>query len=190
MIQETSRALYGVWLFARLDPTAEALFGNSLAAARRSFVVAVIMAPLFALQAFIDFDGTPLADPWIYGVVQALSYVILWTAWPVLMATLAPALGRADRYGVYIAASNWFVLAEFAILFPLTILESASLLPEAAVAEAQQMIQIGLMLYEWFIARNTLKISATMAAALVLIEFLLTVLIAVSARALLQGGPP
>lgn len=182
MIGEVSRALCGVWRFVQLDPVAGAYFGSSLAAARRSFVVAALVAPLFVLQAFIDFDALPDADPWVYVVVQVASYVIMWTAWPVLLASLAPQIGCAERYGAYIAASNWFVLVEFALLFPITAFEALSFLPDLVVAQAQLAVEVGVLFYGWFIAKNILKVSSIMAVALVMIEFLLMVLIALVAH--------
>ncbi len=175
---DVSRALHGVWRIALLDGKAEGFFDNTPAGASRSFVMALVVLPLFALQSYLDFGAAPRSGPWEYAVVLAVSYVILWTAWPVVMASLAPVLGCSGRYCLYIAASNWFVLAEFVLLFPLTVLEGLSALSATALLEAQQTIQIVLMLYEWFVAKNTLAVSAATAATLVLIHFLLTVLLA------------
>ncbi len=101
---------------------------------------------------------------------HGLIYIIGWLYWPLLAFYVAQALGRAERYMVYIVAYNW------ARLVQLFLIAAASLLGPGILGDAGSfLVMITLFLgvfYEWSVARLALSLSGMQAAGVVLIDMI------------------
>lgn len=185
---EVIKDIFIAWRLFRWDRNAVALIDDSREDALRSFWCAVVILPLvfanWALQA-----ATPDNAPGSFGVlvergglgrtltVQAIFYVIRWTAWPVLMHWLAAYLGSGRYFLRYLVAYNWSA----AIVAVLTLAYAVVNYSGVLAGEAMVLVSLGILsvmwAYHWFILRSTLEVNGALAAVLVAAHFLVSVII-------------
>ncbi|MCU0838400.1 MAG: hypothetical protein MUE49_06725 [Rhodospirillales bacterium] len=175
---EIARALFGVWRIVHFDRRALGFFDLSTAGALRSFTAAVLVAPIFATLTALRFDSTATtASPGRYTLVEAISYVIAWTMYPVIMESLTRSLGCRARFPAYLCVYNWTMVLQNTVVMVLALLGTLRLLPADAVAIlgfAVLAITAGLL---WFIARLTLGVPSWTAVGFVFLDLLVSVLI-------------
>ncbi|MDX2221552.1 MAG: hypothetical protein SFV21_02320 [Rhodospirillaceae bacterium] len=176
--RQMAAALTGLWLVLKLEPAGLAFFERNLAGFWRSYVAALILAPLNLLHVVLDFPraGETLAfTPYL--ITQALAYVLSWTAYPFAMLYVLNLLDREARFFEYMVPYNWFQLAVGLVVFPISLLFDVGLL-SAPGAAFLQLLTLGLfMSYATFLARLTLNIVLSSAFALVVFDILLNLLI-------------
>ena len=175
--QDFAAAMTGVRGLLRLDARALSLFDGSHDGFWKSFWAAAILAPLVALgvaRAVVEHPPESLPR---YLAFQVIAYALDWLAYPFAMVWIADHLGRRDRYYGYIAAYNWFQIAETVASTALVLLGMTGVVPEDVETFLFLILQ-GLFLgYDWFIARNALAIEGGTAAMLVAIDLLLGLII-------------
>jgi hypothetical protein len=102
--------------------------------------------------------------------------VIAWVGFPLAMLPLARALDREGRYLGFMVAYNWSqILQSAAFLFVLGI--AASGVPLALGEALLTVAALVLLLYEWYIARVALEVSRLAAAAVVVLDLLVSMLV-------------
>lgn len=175
---QLAAALTGLWLILKLDPAGLAFFERTPAGFWRSYVAALILAPLNLLHVVLDFpraDETLTLTPYL--IVQALSYVLSWTAYPFAMLYVLRLLDREERFLAYLVPYNWFQLAVGLVVFPISLLFDVGLLSPPGAAFLQ-LLTLGLfMSYATFLARLALNIALSSAFALVVFDILLNLFI-------------
>ena len=176
--QELVAALYGAYRLARRDPRGLGFFEDSVPAFWRSFAAAVIIAPLYALFLIVAFtsEGTAIGGV-RYGVVQAISYVIGWTAFPLAAFYVCQLLDCEHRFVRYIVAYNWS-----AVLWnPPQILIALLAVSGAVSAGTGQFLSLMalllILIYTWFIARTALDVGGIAAVGVVMVDLVLSVLV-------------
>jgi len=175
---ETNNALYGVYRLARLDPGGMDFFRNTPGAFWRSFRVALVIAPFYAGLLIMRYAmGEVSTPPLRFIAVESISFAISWLAFPVIIEPLTRALGRQDKFIRFIIAYNWVGLLQNMLYLPLAMLSVTAALPEGSVGFIGLIVLTVIMSYTWFIARTALEISAGQAAAIVAIDFTLSLLI-------------
>src|SRR5262245_44712329 len=103
-----ARGIAGAWRLARLDPGGFRYFDLSEEGFWKSFQAALVAAPLFIVLILLRTEDHPLsADPLRAIFIEAIGYVVGWTAYPLAAWYLASALGKGQRYIAYIIAYNW-----------------------------------------------------------------------------------
>jgi hypothetical protein len=176
-IRELVASLYGTYRLARFDPQGLGFFDSSPAGARRSFFAAAIVAPFYALMLAAGPAGGGDVDPVRFGIVEGIAYVLSWVAYPVLVEWLTRVLGRRERFEAYLAAYNWSMVLQNAVVFPITMLVGLGVLP----LQVGQLLWFGVfllvLLYVGFIVRAALEVTPVTAAGLVLLDVLLSALI-------------
>jgi hypothetical protein len=111
-----------------------------------------------------------------------LTFAIGWTGFALISHHVAGALGRAQRWPGYIAIWNWCNVVQYALLLLASI--PVLLHAPAPVSEAAELITVGWALWlEWFATRLALDLDPIQAAALVIIDFALGLVLAA-----LSGG--
>lgn len=184
--RELVASLYGAYRLARLDPRGLDFFDSSPAGARRSFFAAAIIAPFYALTLAVGRPDGGDIDALRFGVVEGIAYVLSWVAYPVLVEWLTRLLGCRERFEAYLAAYNWSMVLQNAVVFPITILAGIGVLPP----QIGQVLWFGvfllILLYVGFIARAALEVTPATAAGLVLLDVLSSALIDGIAGALYQ----
>ena len=174
---EFSAALHGVRGLVRFDAKALAFFNATHDGFWRSFWAAAILAPFAAItvarQAVLD----PPDSLWRFIAFEVIGYVMGWLAFPLVMVRVADLLGRRDRYFHYMVALNWFHLVEIAFAGPVLVLGLLGIIPPIGEEVLSLFVFAALLGYEWFIAKHGLKVEGPTAAALVIIDLLLSILI-------------
>ena len=110
-VADILRACYGMVYLVRRHPDAERMFDATPAGFWRSLFAAVICLPAHAV---VVASGVVYSGERGYGFRDGVSdlmvYVIIWLAYPVLIANVAVAIGRRDRFLPYIVPYNWLAI--------------------------------------------------------------------------------
>jgi len=179
-------ALYGASRLASFDVSGHDYFEDSADAFWQSFFAAVLIAPFYLLLLTIRFSGLPETAPFFsFIAIESIAYVIVWVAFPLLMASLAKILDRDSHYIRFIVAYNWAAVLQNGLYLPIAIMATSGLLA-AGTANALGLMALSLIVfYTWFITRTALEIPAGIAAGIVGLDFLLSILINTVATGLL-----
>lgn len=184
---EIARSVYGAWRLAHADPQGMAHFDATPEGFWRSFRVAFLLLPAYALLLWMELALPPpegsqpaVATGGIRLVaIELIAYAISWMAFPLAAHYLAAALGRQREYVGYIVAINWSAVLQTALLLPLAAVNVAGLLPSPVAELLSFAVLVALLAYGWFIARTALGIGGLAAAGLVAVDVLIAVLISV-----------
>lgn len=181
---EISAGIQGAWRLARRDPRGLEYFDASIQGYWRSFWAAVLLAPAFvALDMASQVFGTEPGARQI--LVQAISYVIDWTAFPLIMILVADNLDRWHQYMRYIVAYNWSSVVQMAILLPAAFV--ALLAPSHGSFMILQALTIVLLVYRAYVAHISLGVGLPTAGGIVLLDVLLAQLIKVIGDRMMVG---
>jgi hypothetical protein len=177
-LAETIRSIVAALRLARFDARGFGLLTADAEGAWRSFFAAVLALPIYVVRLWLDFaQTTPQPDPWRYGFVAGIAYVISWTAFPVVMERLTQLLQCRDRYFAYLTAYNWSLVVQYALWLPVMLAGDLGLLPDSA-AQLLLLATFGFVLaYAWFIARHGLALTPLNAVAVVSADLILSYLI-------------
>lgn len=174
MLRETLSSVYGVYRLARLDPGGLAYLDATPRGAIRSFQAAVLLLPFYAVvEALRLSDVGMTVAPLRLLAVEAVTYTVAWTAFPVIMITLTRVMGRWSRYCVFLTAYNWSSVVQVAVYFPIVVLARIGLFPEVAGEFLMLGVLMLLFAYEWYVIRTSLTIDGWLAAGLVFGDFIL-----------------
>jgi hypothetical protein len=184
-LAEIVRSTYGAWRLAHADPSGMSYFDATEEGFWRSFRVAILVAPAYALLVAFNYAGPPIdagAAPLSAGLprivaVEAIAYALNWIAYPLAAYYLAQALDREREYVGYIVAYNWSSVVQLALLVPVDAITTWELLPLPIALALWTASLLAVLAYAWFIAKTALKVTGLIAAALVAMGFLLEFLI-------------
>lgn len=185
-------ALYGAMRLVRLKTDAFRWFDASLDGFWRSFTAAALVLPLYVFSHLVE--GTadaapagamvPEVDPMRAFLLEAITYVIAWVAYPLLMVSITRIIDRERQFFRYMVAYNWFQVPKELLFFTLTILYATGMLPKEALQFVAMIAISGVLFYFWFIAKTGLETDGYTAAGLVLIDLTLSLVISgVASRA-------
>jgi len=173
---EVQLAVGGALRLAVGDRRGLGFFDVSIDGFWRSFHAAVLCYPLYLLLLAFRVSSahwTQSGVPTIL-VVESISFVISWTAFPLLILPLTRLFGRESRFLPFMVAYNWAQLPE-TVLFALVGLDGASgLMTPAAAAFAQLASAVAVLVYEWYIARVALLVTGAQATVVVILDVLLS----------------
>jgi hypothetical protein len=182
---EIVRSVYGMARLARLDPIGFEWLDRSVEGFWRSFRIAVLLLPAFALHVFYDLSDAEIAAslPRILAI-EGIYYIIAWTAFPVFVHPIAVALGREQRYVGYIVAINWSQVIQYGVLIPV---ETLIFLGQGGGIGTflGVVVFFALVFYLWFIAKTALDIPGTTAAGIVVLDILISQVNYLAARSML-----
>lgn len=181
--QEVLTGLFAAWRMLLRDARAIGLFDATPAGFWKSFFCAAVVLPAYLLVVILDQASAPVAASLGRLVlVEAITYVIVWTVWPVLMAQIVPLLDRRERYIRYVVAYNWASGPQTLIMLAAVLLAFADLFPAVLGVAVLALI----LVYQTFIARVALDIGLFQATALALSEFFLGRIVYAARTLLLQ----
>jgi hypothetical protein len=177
--REVRFALVGVLRLARGDRGGLSCFDRSIDGFWRSFRAAVIAYPLYLILLTMKVtvaEWQKSGGLWIVSV-ETIAYVIAWSAFPLIMVTVTRWLDRAHRFFDFMVPYNWSQLPQTA-LFALVGLEAESGVFGAPSGQTVEVVAaIAILVYEWYIARVALDITAVAAVLVVFVDLVLGVLI-------------
>ncbi|TVR99964.1 MAG: hypothetical protein EA406_01710 [Rhodospirillales bacterium] len=177
---EAATSLYGAWRLAHLDTGGMAYFNVSVTGFWRSFLAAVLVAPLFALLLSVVYPG--LEDPpdvARFASAESIGYVIAWVTYPLVMAWMTKRLGCWDRFIGYIVAYNWAAVLQNALFIPVNILWISGMIPPEAGFLVWLAAFAAILIYLWFIARTALGVAPLAASGIVALDILLSLLVSI-----------
>ncbi|HLI11986.1 MAG TPA: hypothetical protein VKY65_10340 [Alphaproteobacteria bacterium] len=176
-LREITYSLYGAYRLCRFDSGGLSYLNTTIEGFWRSFFSAVLIAPLHFLIVALGFDPTPAASLWRIIVIEALTYVILVFAYPVIVHSVCQLLDRRGRYVSYIVAYNWANVIQMALVFPVALLAASGLVPVAVTDVAQLAVTAVTLAMFWYIAKAALQVPGLTAAALVVIDVVLGLIV-------------
>lgn len=156
---------------AKRDPDAVDDIANTQGAFWYSFQAALISLPLMLVSVLIETG----ASPGVFGMLAEVAvFVVAWLLFPVVMLEIAPMIDRTQYYCRYIAASNWCSVLEDAVLTAIVLLRFLNIIPEAIGGLVFFVCVVWVFSFQFFVARNALKIDAGTAAMLIGVRLLLS----------------
>jgi hypothetical protein len=179
---ETAAALYGCAKILRWNADGLNYFNATLQGFWRSYIAALALAPIYAFLIFADFPSSrdlARAIP-----VEISAYVMGWVAYPLAMTRLAGFLGKGQRYFSYMVAYNWFRIVQSLALLPIALLSLLGLVSEAVAGALGSALLMAMLTYDWFLAREGLKLDGMAAAGLVVLDLVLSLFINALAKSL------
>ena len=170
-------ALYGAGRLARFDVSGHDYFEDSADAFWQSFFAAVLIAPFYFLMLYFrfdEFDEVPLLR---FFAIETIAYVIAWVAFPLFMASLVREIGAEKNYIRFIVAYNWSAVLQNAVFLPIEILALGGGLSAATANTLGLFALAWIIAYIWFVTRTALGVTGGIAAGIVGVDFLISVLI-------------
>ena len=178
---EAVRSIYGVWRLAHLDRKGMAFIDGTPGGAIRSFWAAVLVLPAFVVLELLQYGSSlgqlPLLR-WL--ILEALFYVIAWTAFPVILHLAAQSLNRSHRYCAALSAYNWSSVIQVGVFLPVAIGSALGLWPEGLAIMLSMVVFVLLLIYLGFVLSVALEVSRGTAAALVGVELFVTLVLSES----------
>jgi hypothetical protein len=196
--EEIVHSLIGAWRLARLDPQGMNQFDLSFTGFWHSFFAALLVAPGYAILVAQRFStstpNAPEAPPsvvafesqsgigWII-LVQAVSYLVSWAAFPVLAGVITWILNLSRNYVALIVAANWAAVIQICAFLIAVLLGAA--FPRGLASLIITVVTMGILFYQWFVTRTALQTTAGIALALVLANLLVNTAINLTADRLI-----
>jgi hypothetical protein len=177
-IQEISSSIYGAWRLARVDREGMNWFNHSIAGFWHSFFVAVLVAPLLAPVLVFRFIGS--TDEFDVGhtiASELISYGLGWIVFPIVALLVCRLMNLTEDYVSYIIAYNWSHIIPAALILPIVLSAILGLVPSDLVDFALLAVTFAVFGYRWFIARVALSADGLTAAALVVLEVIIDLLL-------------
>lgn len=188
-LRETSYALFGAWRLAHFDLQGTVYFDRSRQGALRSFWVAAILVPPYAVLVLLHLAEQPIAVSWAaLIVIHTLGYVIAWTAFPVAMSWVSRVLDRDQEFFGYLAMYNWAQVLTIVPVLAITAMRVGNTLPQSVMELLGLTVDLGILVYGWFIARAGLRIGPFSAIGIVALDVLLSQLIWEITDSVAAGG--
>lgn len=193
-LDEILNSLLGSYHLALRDTDGYRYFNNTAEGFWRSFAAILVIAPLILILSQIDIElQIQLAEERNEVVAPTIDYgrlivvmILEWIAFPVAMVFVARALDLSHRYAGYIIVYNWSsILITAALSVPMLLFWIGIAGPSATIA-LSFVLFLPVFYYRWFIALTALDTTSTIAVSLVILEFLLSLVIA-SASAVVFG---
>ncbi len=185
-MNEIRAALDGSWLLLRNRPEGMSFFDQSIHGFWRSFQVIFLLVPVFLLNGQSEkklFFAENLYHPDVFPnrafwTAQAFGLGIDWIALPLILAALAAPIGISHRYVPFIVARNWTSLLA-SIPFMITYMLYLLGLISSGIAILFSMTCIVVVLwYRFLVARIALQASTSLAIGIVVLDILLSLVIA------------
>ncbi len=196
MIGYIRRQLGAAWEMASFAGDPMERFDTGLAGFFRSFLAAVLCAPMMVLitagQRRLALEeviaGAPSATPpepltTAYVLIEAASYLVGWVAFPLAMILIAWLLAVSGRYVAYITAYNWCNCILVAVTTFAFLLFTAGLVSARAFEFMLLPILLFNVAYLWRVARLGLQVSVSAAAGIVVLDLLIAQFLAFASDA-------
>jgi len=172
---EVQLAVGGALKLARGDPRGLDFFDTSIDGFWRSFRAALISYPFFLILLAFRVSAAHWEESGTARIVaiETIGYVIAWVAFPLLVLPLTRWLGREDRFLTFMVAYNWSQVPQTALFVIVGADAASGLLPAGVTQIADFAAAVAVLLYEWYIARVALAVSASQAVSVVLLDLVL-----------------
>jgi hypothetical protein len=194
-LREIAAGLYGAYRLAHLDTGGMAWFDKTLSGFWKSFFAALLAAPLYALFTALNLPDDTAKEPLETAgrarvfLIEALTYVIGWVLFPLVMIRITDLLQRQQEYLRFIVAYNWAGVLQIAIFLPVAALTVSGLLPLAGGNFLSTIVLFAILYYQWFITRTALRVGVAAAVAIVCLDMALSILVTGISSIILHVSP-
>jgi len=180
-------ALRGLRRLARFDIGGLGYFDLSIEGFWRSFRVALLIAPFYALMIPYHLETLKPTVGWQHVMItEILAYIVSWLLYPLVAYEICRLIGRESEYPGYIVVYNWSTI----ILVGVEVLVWLPTFAGATTPETSQRLDFLVshiyLIYLWFIARGALRIHPLSAVGMVFTDYILTSVLAGIHDALLK----
>lgn len=176
-LNTATRALYGAYRLARLDPDGMKYFEISPNGFWHSFSAAIFVLPFYLATMLARWFIVPeTVSGWRFLAVEMIAYVIAWTAFPVLMILVVKAMDREPFYIRQIVAYNWAAVLQNVVYLPVVML---NLLGVSGIEPLSLMVLMLVLFYTWFVTKTALQISIFAAWSIVALDLLVSIVLSV-----------
>lgn len=185
---EVVYAINGISRLVRFDRGGLAYFDRSIQGFWRSFSVALLVAPGYALLILMDLEEIKPTVGWLQVIaILILFYIATWVIYPVIAYELCRWLKRADEFPAYMTVYNWSRMLLVGAHVFAWLPTFAGVTDRSFSQGLELVIYLLFHIYLWFIARESLRIDSVTAIGLVAVNFMmsriLTAALVVSLRA-------
>ncbi|MCX8100091.1 MAG: hypothetical protein N3D77_02505 [Geminicoccaceae bacterium] len=173
---EIRAGIEGALAILKREPAAMARFDLSLDGFFKSFTAMLLAAPAYALLVLqrLAHEPVDLAGPLLF-LLEALSYVLGWLAFPVAAAIVLRLLGQGRRFVPLVVAGNWAALLQVALLVGASL--AALALPEATGALLTTLAVLAALFYQWLVIKTALEAPGGIAAGFVVLDIASSMLV-------------
>ncbi|HEX3861239.1 MAG TPA: hypothetical protein VHY35_06055 [Stellaceae bacterium] len=173
---EVQLAVGGALRLACGDRRGLGFFDASLDGFWRSYRAGAICYPFFLLLLILstttqEWDDTGIAT---IVIVKSIAYLIAWVAFPLIILPLTEWLRRKERFLSFMVVYNWSQIPQMALSVLVALDGASGLLAPSSAQLAGLGAYIAELVYEWYIARVTLAVTAAQAMLIVIIDALLS----------------
>lgn len=192
---EISRSVTGVWQAFLGRPDADRYFDTSYAGFWRSFQVIAVIAPLYAIVFVSAYHAIQADEPAVaiaqadYFWLKAATVALDWVALPIVLALTARFLGISRTYAAFVVVRNWSALPVAALLAVIAGLDLVSAELAPLLGWIQLLTIAAAIRLMYVIARRFLEVDFTLAVAVVVFDFALSIFISAAIN-LAAGLPP
>lgn len=184
-VSEITAALQGAIRLAQLDATGLRYFERTVGGFWRSFFAAVMVAPVRVVLVLWSGE-VPAGTGALRAIaVETIAYAVSWLVYPFAMLLVVDVLRRRERFFDYMVPYNWANVPAAGLF--LIVGAVGTVLPDRLYLFVSLMAFLSVLIYQWFIARVGLVVSASAAVALVLLDLVLYFAIAQVTQRLLAA---
>jgi len=175
---EISRSIFGAWILARFNSSGLNFFDNTVDGFWRSFWAAAIVLPASAILLTLDNSGYTIGvSAGTAFFIHSIGYVIDWVAFPFVMFYVAQMFNRDQWYCRYIAAFNWSAVLQITLMLVVGLIAASSMVPSVIGGWAIAIALVFILAYKGFIAHVALQTTWMGAAAIVFLDFCLSLML-------------
>jgi hypothetical protein len=168
---EIGYAVRGLWRLLQFDPSGLEYFDRTIAGFWRSFRVALLIAPLYAIlipQRLEDIQPTVGWQQVM--VIEILTYIVSWLLYPTIAYEICRLMKRTDEYVGFIVVYNWSSILGVALSLAVAAAITGGV-PRGLCSLLLYLGYGGLLFYTWFISRLALNIDGMTATIFPILEF-------------------
>jgi hypothetical protein len=191
---EIARSLSGSWALVQNRPDAMRHFDVSLDGFWRSFQAIILIAPIYALTAMADrraMLSDAIADETFsdsaFITAKAITLGLDWITLPIILAVVAGPLGIQRGYTAYVVARNWTTVLLILPFAAIALIEMIGLISIEIAALLTFVALAAVFRVSYVVARRALNTGMDIAVGIVVLDFLVSVAIAVTIDRLLLG---
>ncbi len=193
---EIVRSLTGAWRLFLGKPDAMRFFDASVDGFWRSFRAIILVAPLYGLTALADrhdllTDANPTDDftNVQFWAAKALTLGLDWLTLPLLLGLIAGFIGIRRGYPGYIVARNWATVLMIVPFAAIGLIDLAGLATPTMLVLPSLVALVATFRMSYEIARKSLGAGADVAVAFVILDFLVSLAIVMTANRLFGITP-
>ena len=169
-LDETAKALEGVYRIAVFDRAGVASFGKDLRSCARSFWAYAIALPAILLLIAVSVIYKNPHDPALLAISELVGDVIQAAGFPLLLLPMLRWFRRRERWAWFVTGYNWFSMAQ-TIVITVLVCVLADLPGQALGGVVLNVVDIYFYVLEAYLAFAILEITAWRAVLVLLLDF-------------------